>query len=122
AAEPVKPAKAAEPQGSVSKRDHVRNTLEVADAYFRRAVLLLNQGRVSEAEDQLVAALVAHPAHAQARQAYVSLLLEQRRVDAARRVLQEALALNPAQPTFALALARVHAQQREYAAALEVMD
>ena len=126
--EPAKPAasklapKAADLQASVNKRDRARSNTDNAENHFRRAVVLMNQGRISEAEDQLVAALVAHPTHVQARQAYVSLLLEQRRVDAARRVLQEALALNPAQPTFALALARIHAQQREYGAALEVMD
>jgi MSHA biogenesis protein MshN len=125
--EAAKPAarpapKAADLQGSVNKRDRARSNTDSAESHFRRAVVLMNQGRISEAEDQLVAALVAQPAHVQARQAYVSLLLEQRRVDAARRVLQEALALNPAQPTFALALARIHAQQREYGAALEVMD
>jgi MSHA biogenesis protein MshN len=125
-AQPAKVATAAkaqaEGQGTVNKRDHARSAADAADTYFRRAVLLLNQGRVSEAEDQLVAALVALPGHVQARQAYVALLLEQRRVDAARRVLQEALAANPGQPTFALGLARIHAQQREYAAALQVMD
>jgi len=122
AAKPAPAPKAADLQGSVNKRDRARSSADNAENHFRRAVVLMNQGRVSEAEDQLVAALVVHPTHVQARQAYASLLLEQRRVDAARRVLQEALALNPAQPTFALALARIHAQQREYGAALEVMD
>jgi len=122
AARPAPAPKAADLQGSVNKRDRARSNADNAETHFRRAVVLMNQGRVSEAEDQLVAALVVHPTHVQARQAYASLLLEQRRVDAARRVLQEALALNPAQPTFALALARIHAQQCEYGAALEVMD
>jgi MSHA biogenesis protein MshN len=130
--EPAKPepVKAAKPKAApppmaakaIDKRDRVRSAADNADPHFRRAVLLLSHGRVSEAEDQLGAALHADPAHAAARQAYVALLLEQQRVDAARRLLQEALAVNPAQATFALALARVHAEQRDYAAALEVMD
>jgi MSHA biogenesis protein MshN len=122
AAKPAPAPKAVEPQSTVSKRDRTRTSTENAENYFRRAVVLMNQGRVSEAEDQLVAALVVEPSHGPARQAYVSLLLEQRRIDAASRVLKEALALNAAQPTFALALARIHAQQREFVAALEVMD
>ena len=111
------PAKAA-----VDKRDRVRSANDNAETLFRRAALLLNHGRVSEAEEQLVAALQADPRHAAARQAYISLLLEQRRIAAARRVLQDALALEPTQPTFALALARIHAAERDYAAALPVLD
>jgi MSHA biogenesis protein MshN len=128
-AQPVKPAPvvSAKPKPpaatkAIDKRDRTRSGTDNAETHFRRAALFLNHGRVSEAEDQLVAALHADPAHVAARQAYVALLLEQQRVDVARRLLQEALALNPAQATFALALARIHAEQRDYVAALEVMD
>jgi MSHA biogenesis protein MshN len=129
--EPPKPAaakpKAAPPQaapakGTVDKRDRARSAADTAEAHFRRAALLLNHGRVSEAQDQLVAALRADASHAAARQAYVAVLLEQQRVDMARRVLQEGLAMDPEQPTFALALARIHTEQRDYLAALEVME
>jgi MSHA biogenesis protein MshN len=120
-AAPAKPKPAPAVQ-AIDKRDRVRSGADNAEAHFRRAALLLNHGRVSEAEDQLVAALQADPAHAAARQTYVALLLEQQRIDVARRLLQEALAINPAQATFALALARIHAEQRDYMAALDVMD
>jgi tetratricopeptide (TPR) repeat protein len=106
----------------IDKRDHARSASDNAETHFRRAALFLNHGRVSEAEDQLIAALAADAAHAPARQAYVALLLEQNRVDAARRRLQEALAINPQHPTFALALARIHAEQRDYPTALEIID
>jgi MSHA biogenesis protein MshN len=114
------PKPAAKP--SVDKRERVRSANDNAESHFRRAALLLNHGRVSEAEEQLVAALQVDPRHSAARQAYVSLLLEQQRVSTARRVLQEALVLEPAQPAFALALARIHAAERDYAAALAVLD
>ena len=114
------PKPAAKP--SVDKRERVRSANDNAESHFRRAALLLNHGRVSEAEEQLVAALQVDPRHSAARQAYVSLLLEQQRISSARRVLQEALVLEPAQPTFALALARIHAAERDYAAALAVLD
>jgi MSHA biogenesis protein MshN len=120
-----KPMSAPQPQAkapAVDKRERPRSASDTAEAHFRRAVLLLNHGRVSEAEDQLIAALNADPAHSAARQTYVALLLEQQRTDAARRVLQQALALNPGHATFALALARIHAEQRDYHAALEVME
>ena len=115
---PPKPAS----KPSVDKRERVRSANDNAESHFRRAALLLNHGRVSEAEEQLVAALQADARHSAARQAYASLLLEQQRTSTARRVLQEALALEPAQPTFALALARIHAAERDYAAALAVLD
>jgi Tfp pilus assembly protein PilF len=112
--------KAAKPL--VAKRERAKPGSELAEAQFRRAALLLNQGRVSEAEEQLVGALHADPGHVTARQAYVALLLEQQRTDAARRVLADALAVDPSHPIFALALARILAEQRDYGGALEVMD
>lgn len=118
----IKPKPVPPAPKQIDKRDHARSASDNAETHFRRAALFLNHGRVSEAEDQLIAALAADPAHAPARQAYVALLLEQNRVDAARRRLQEALAINPQQPTFALALARIHAEQRDYPTALEIID
>jgi MSHA biogenesis protein MshN len=118
-------ATAAEPapaKGTVDKRPRASSGSESAEAHFRRAALLLNHGRVSEAEDQLAGALRADPSHAAARQAYVALLIEQRRLHEAQRLLEDALALNPEQPTLALALARILAGQREYRAALEVLE
>jgi MSHA biogenesis protein MshN len=109
-------------KGTVDKRDRVHSAAETADAQFRRAAVLLNQGRLSEAEDQLAGALRADPSHAAARQTYVAMLLEQHRVEAARRLLQETLAVNPAQPAFAVALARIYTEQRDYRNALEVLD
>ena len=110
------------PKIAVDKRDRTPSANTKAEAYFRRAALLLNHGRVSEAEEQLVAALQADPRHTAARQAYVSVLLDQQRISAARRMLQEALALDVAQPTFAVTLARIHASERDYAGALAVLD
>jgi len=110
------------PKSSVDKRDRARSASDTAETHFRRAALLLTHGRVSEAEEQLRAALQADPRHAAARQAYVSLLLDQQRVATARRLLQESLALDPAQATFAMALARIYASERDYAGALVVLD
>jgi tetratricopeptide (TPR) repeat protein len=118
AAEPAAPATKA----LVDKRDRSKGKNEAAEAHFRSAAALLNQARVSEAEEQLAAALQADPSHVPARQAYVALLLEQHRVSNALRLLQEAVDANPAQPTFSLGLARIYAEQREYAAALAVLD
>lgn len=127
AAKPVakkapQPEKPVPIKGTVNKRETTQPVGEPGEAQFQRAAAFLRQGRVSEAEEQLRAALQANPAHLGARQAYISLLLEQQRVDAALKLLQDAVAVNPAHPGFALTLARVHAEQRNYTAALDVMD
>lgn len=121
-AQAPKPKPEAKKVVSVDKRDRAKPVNEAAEAQFRRAAALLNQGRVSEAEEQLSGALQSDPSHVAARQAYVALLLEQRRMDAAHAQLREAVALHPAQPTFSLALARLYAEQRDYLAALGVME
>jgi MSHA biogenesis protein MshN len=106
----------------VDKRDLVKPANDTAESRFRRAVALLNQARISEAEEQLGAALQADPAHVAARQTYVALLLEQQRVGGALRLLREALEANPGHPGFSLALARVYAEQRDHPAALAAID
>ena len=118
----VAPVAPALKSGTVDKRNRTLSSAETAEAQFRRAAALLNQGRLSEAEDHLAGALRADPSHVAARQTYVAMLLEQHRVEAARRLVQEALAINPAQPAFAVALARIYIEQREYRNALEVLD
>ena len=109
-------------KGNIDKFDRTHSGSYTKPNYFSRAVVLLNQGRIAEAEQHLAAALQADPSNVAARQTYVSLLLEQHRVEPARRVLQEGLAVTPGHPEFALALARIHTERREYAAALQVMD
>jgi MSHA biogenesis protein MshN len=122
AAKPRAAAAAPAGKASVDKRDRTRSSADNAETHFRRAVLLLGHGRVSEAEEQLIAALQADPSHSAARQAYVALLLEQQRVEPARHLLQDALATNPEQPTFAFALARIHVESRDYTGALDILE
>jgi MSHA biogenesis protein MshN len=112
----------AQSAGRVQKVDRTRSADDRAEGEFRRGATLLNQGRVSEAEESFAAALAISPAHEGARQALIALYLENRRIDEARRLLQEGLALNPANLQFAMVLARVHAERRDYAAAFDVMN
>src|SRR2546425_4806171 len=62
------------PKGTVDKRDRVYSAAQTADAQFRRAAVLLNQGRLSEAEDQLAGALAAGSFHLAARSADLAIL------------------------------------------------
>jgi MSHA biogenesis protein MshN len=120
----LKPRAPAAPAAKVvvDKRERSKAGHDAAEARFRRAAALLNQARVSEAEEQLAAALQSDPSHVPARQAYVALLLEQQRIGSALRLLREAVDANPGQPTFSLGLARVYAGQRDYPAALAVIE
>lgn len=106
----------------VEKREREGSPVERADAEFRRAALMLERGRVADAEQALIAALSSQHAHQAARQTLIALYLEQGRIDEARRHLQEGLAVNPAYNPFAVALARIHVDRREYSVALEVLD
>jgi MSHA biogenesis protein MshN len=133
-AEPVrapKPAAAVAPapaapkatsQGTVDKQERGAAGSTAAANEFRRAVALLNQGRVAEAQHVLAGVLKLEPAHANARQVYVALFVEQGRVEPARRLLEEGLKLAPGHPSFSLTLARIHTEQRDYASALGTLD
>ncbi len=106
----------------VEKRERAQTPSDRAEAEYRRAAGLLNQARVSEAEEGLHAALALEPAHEAARQTLVALALENRRFEDARRLLQEGLAINPANVQFAVVLARIFVERRELPAALDVLN
>jgi MSHA biogenesis protein MshN len=106
----------------LEKREMPSTSAEKAESEFRRAAALLNQGRISEAEAGLTAALALDPAHETARQSLVAVLIENRRFDEASRLLQDGLASNPANARFAMVLARIHAERGDNALALEVLE
>lgn len=106
----------------VEKREHAGSPFDQAEAQFRRAALMLERGRIADAEQALLAAIDAQHAHQAARQTLIALYIEQGRIDEARRHLQEGLAVNPAYTPFAVALARIHVDRREYSIALEILD
>lgn len=116
------PAASGRESARVEKREREGSPVERAEAEFRRAALMLERGRVADAEQALIAALNAQHAHQAARQTLIALYLEQGRIDEARRHLQEGLAVNPAYMPFAVALARIHVDRREYSVALEILD
>jgi MSHA biogenesis protein MshN len=106
----------------VEKRDRARGAGDQAEQEFRRAAMLLNSGRVADAEHALIAALGADRAHQAARQTLIALYIEQRRIDDALRNLQEGLNANPAFAPFAVALARIHVDRRNFDEALQVLE
>lgn len=82
-----------------------------AENAYRRALLVLEDGRVTEAIATLQAALEIDPRHEPSRQTLVGLLVESGRTDEAMRQLQAALALDARQPSLAMLLARLQLEQ-----------
>lgn len=82
-----------------------------ADAEFRKAVALMQQGRITDALAGYEAVLRLDPGHDAARQAWVALLLEGQRGADAERVLQDGLGVKPGHTGFAMLLARLQVER-----------
>ena len=115
------PAKAQGP-ASIDKQAHASTPGERAENEFRKATVLLNQGRVAEAMDGYKAALQQDSGHAAARQALVGLLLENRRIDEAQQLLQEGLSLSPDRSGYAVLLARIQVERGDLQGAHELLS
>lgn len=100
----TQPAESAAPVKRVS-------AAQQADAEFRRAAGLMQQGRIADALTGYEAALRLHAGHDAARQALVALLLEQKRAPEAERVLQDGLLTKPEHGGFAMTLARLQVER-----------
>lgn len=86
---------------------------QMSENSYRRALLALQEGRVSAALADLDKAVEYDPRNEAARQTYVSLLLENRRTDEAIRQLRLALGIDPRQPGLAMVLARLQLEKGE---------
>jgi MSHA biogenesis protein MshN len=120
----ARPALAGDPAAAPGKIDRRSNTSSRsrAESEFRRAVNLVNQGRIAEGMDGFRRALEIDPGHDAARQTMVALLLEAKRVDEAAASLQEALALNTENTGFAMLLARIMVESNDIPTALFVLQ
>ncbi|MBP1204419.1 MSHA biogenesis protein MshN [Duganella sp. 1411] len=97
-----------QPEG-VSRREQTPK-LE-SDGAYRRALVALQEGRLSVALADLERALEIDPRNEAARQTYVSLLLENKRTDEAIRQLRLSLGIDPRQPGLAMVLARLQLER-----------
>lgn len=107
--------------GGIERRSNTTPN-ERAENEFRRAVNLVNRGRIAEGMDGFRSALKIDPAHEAARQTLVALLLEAKRVDDAAVVLEEGLASNPESTAFAMLLARIMVERNDVPAALFILQ
>ena len=101
---------AAQPVSSMSPMKQV-SPAQHADAEFRKAVALMQQGRIADALASYETALRLDPGHDAARQAWVALLLEGKRGADAERVLQDGLGVKPGHTGFAMLLARLQVER-----------
>lgn len=93
-----------------------------ADAEFRKAAALMQQGRIADALGGYEAALRLDAGHDAARQALVALLLEDKRGTDAERVLKERLESKPDHTGFTMLLARLQVERGAVAEATATLE
>jgi MSHA biogenesis protein MshN len=108
--------------GGVDKTPVARSVRERADGDYRRAVSLVNGGRVQEATDVLLDVLRQDGGHVASRQLLARLLIEQRRSDEAMAILAEGLSSLPGQLSWAMTLARLQVDRGDLAAAARTLQ
>ena len=86
---------------------HDISPAQMSENTYRRALVALQEGRLSAAMSDLERALEINPRNEAARQTYISLLMENKRTDDAVRQLRLALGIDPRQPGLAMVLARL---------------
>ena len=109
------------PQGSVDKQIKPVNVQQQADNEFRKANILMQQGRNGEAIAGYETALQLDADHDAARLALAGLLLESKRNTDAESVLQQGLNHNPKRSDFAMLLARLQVEREALQQALETL-
>jgi MSHA biogenesis protein MshN len=93
-----------------------------ADEEYRRATILIHQGRSSESIAALEKALQIDPQHSVARQTLAGLLLDAKRPDDAMRKLQDGLNVDRNDPALAMMLARLQVDKGELRPAVETLQ
>lgn len=123
AAAPAVPAPAAATAPStVAKQFRELTPQQRAESEYRKALALVQQGRVSEAVDSLNQTLQMDAQYGAARQALIGLLVESRRFVEAERRLQEGLNQDRAQPELAMTLARLQVERGDAGAAIATLE
>ncbi len=108
--------------GAIAKQVREPTPRQRADNEYRKALSLVQQGRLAEAIDGLALALQMNAGHTAARQTLIGLLVEARRFGEAERRLQEGLNLDRAQPELAMTLARLQVERGDTDAAIATLE
>jgi MSHA biogenesis protein MshN len=107
---------------SVTKQVRELTPQQRAESEYRKALALVQQGRVTEAIDSLNQAVQLDAQHSAARQTLIGLLVESRRFGEAERRLQEGLNFDRAQPELAMTLARLQVERGDTDAAIVTLE
>jgi MSHA biogenesis protein MshN len=108
---PAADSPAAAAKGKRSAQGVQEATSQRAEGEYRRALIALQDGRMTETVAALEQALKLDPGHEAARQTLVGLLIEAKRSEEAIRHLQAGLALDARQPALAMLLARLQIER-----------
>jgi len=122
AAAPVKPAADGATNPEIQKQVRDPTQRELAEHEYRKAVDMLDQGRLADAESGFQAALNLYPEHLRARQGLLGLLVQGRKLEEAERVLEEGVRLSPGQTGFSMTLARLQADRGDNAGAIATLQ
>ncbi|MDH5511606.1 MAG: tetratricopeptide repeat protein [Gammaproteobacteria bacterium] len=95
---------------------------ETAESEYRRAVDLLQKGRMADAEKNLKLALQADAAHTPSRELLAGLMLQRGHWREAGELLEQGIEAVPAHYPFAQLLARVHVEHGADQKAVSVME
>ncbi|MBI5783734.1 MAG: tetratricopeptide repeat protein [Gammaproteobacteria bacterium] len=95
---------------------------EKAESEYRRAIDLLQKGRMADAEKLLKSAMNANEAHTQARELLAGVMLQQGHWREAQQILEQGIDKVPAYYPFAQLLARVYVEHGAEQKALTVME
>lgn len=93
-----------------------------AEFSYQKAVALLQQGRVTEAQESLGESIRVAPDHAASRQALAGILVEKKQYAQAEHLLREGLDRGGSQPEFAMAMARIQVERGDGHGALETLQ
>lgn len=121
-AAPAKPAADAAARPEIRKEMRAATPRDLADNEYRKAVALLNQGRLADAEAGFQAALSLYPEYHPARQGLIGLLVQGRKLEEAERVLEDGVKLSPGQIGFNMTLARLQADRGDNAQATATLQ
>lgn len=115
-------ARSAAAQPEIRKQMREPTPRDLSENEYRKAVGLLNLGRLAEAEAGFQSALGHYPENHQARQGLIGLLVQGRKLEEAERVLEEGVRLAPAQTGFSMTLARVQADRGDSERAIATLQ
>lgn len=106
----------------IEKQLRLATPEERAENHYRRAVALLNQGRIADAINGLRTALKEDPSHPAALPTLLGIVVEQKRFDDVLVILQELRSVHPAHVALAIGQARIQLEKGDLAAAAATLQ